>query len=296
MVFETRYIIKSRNGREAKFSLERYHCMKHVFFISICLLLSPITAFSEPITIGCATKCDVFFRYALRKVGNRKGVTISVVDVSAQGSPIKWEDYDAIIFPGGADIDPKYYLSSVESELQEYTQSLDRLVNYSSEGRRRDPIEYNLLKNYFSRPELSALPVLGVCRGMQMLAVSQGIPLYVDIKAELGIRNRRYLYDRIVLEEGETLMNELFQSSFKGFERHHQGIRVPYFKSHAERWPYLKITSYSNGGKIAESLEFLNRPVLGVQFHPENDFGFERNRIFGWLIDKALRRRELLNH
>lgn len=40
-------------------------------------------------------------------------------------------------------------------------------------------------------------------------------------------------------------------------------------------------------GLIAESLEFSSRPVLGVQFHPENDFGFERNRILGWLLKKA---------
>lgn len=93
------------------------------------------------------------------------------------------------------------------------------------------------------------------------------------------------------MEPGESLMNELFSSTFKGFERHHQGIRVSYFKENQDRWPHLKITSYSNNGTIAESLEFSERPVLGVQFHPENDFGFERNRIFGWLISKAKERK-----
>jgi len=96
-----------------------------------------------------------------------------------------------------------------------------------------------------------------------------------------------------MLEPGKSLMNELFSQSFKGFERHHQGIRVSYFNENAARWPQLQVTSYSNRGLIAESLEFKNRPVLGVQFHPENDFGFERNRIFGWLIDKAMERKRL---
>lgn len=264
---------------------------KIVFGICLFALLSVSSiALGQEVTIGCATKCDVFFRYALKRVGKLNGLKVNVVDVSKDAPQINWEKYDGIIMPGGADIDPEYYLSSVEPELAEYTRSLDHLVKYSAEGLRRDPIEYGLLKEYFSDPKLKDLPVLGVCRGMQMLAVSQGVPLYVDIKTELGIRNRRYLFDRIHMEEGDSLMNELFSGTFRAFKRHHQGIRVSYFKEHAERWPHLSITSYSNQGLIAESLEFTNRPVLGVQFHPENDFSFERNRIIGWLLQKAQKR------
>lgn len=263
--------------------------MKLIIFFFLVVFAASASA--ESITIGCATKCDAFFKYALRKVGNKLGVTVSLVDVSAAGPNVNWKNYDGIIFPGGADIDPKYYLSSIEPELQEYTRSLDHLVKYSEEGRRRDPIEYKLLQDYFSSDLTMNLPVLGVCRGMQMLAVSQGVPLYVDIKTELGIRNRRYLYDRIYPESAESIMNELFSLSFRAFKRHHQGIRVSYFQENASRWPHLKITSYSNRGLIAESLEFSNRPVLGVQFHPENDFGFERNRIFTWLLKGALERK-----
>lgn len=262
-----------------------------IFFFLISFSVFGYTG--EKLTIGCATKCDVFFHYALKKVARMKNVQIEIVDISRQGPDISLKKFDGIIFPGGADIDPKYYLSEVEPELQEYTKSRDHLVKYTKEGERRDPIEYNLLKAYFSNDSLKTLPILGVCRGMQMLAVSQGIPLYVDIKTELGIRNRRYLYDRIHLEAGNTLMNDLFQNSFLGFERHHQGIRVSYFQKHSDRWPNLSITAYSNNGLIAESLEFSDRPVLGVQFHPENDFGFERNRIFGWLIEKAILRKQL---
>ena len=123
-----------------------------------------------------------------------------------------------------------------------------------------------------------------------MLAVSQGIPLYVDIKKEIGIRNRRYLFDRIHVDQEPSLMNTLFSKSFLAFKRHHQGIRIEYFNSHRDRWPNLRLTSFSNSKRIAESIEFDDRPILGVQFHPENDFGFERNRIFGWLIEKAIER------
>ncbi|MGE3608588.1 MAG: gamma-glutamyl-gamma-aminobutyrate hydrolase family protein [Bacteriovoracaceae bacterium] len=270
--------------------------MKKVILFCVIALFSFSFALAETLTVGCATKCDTFFRLALRRVGRLNDVNIRVVDVSQNGAEIAWDNYDAIILPGGADIDPKYYLSAVEPELQEYTRSLDHLVNYSAEGRRRDPIEFNLLKKYFSNPQLKDLPVLGVCRGMQMLAVSQGIPLYVDIKTELGIRNRRYLWDRINMneEEGDSLMSSIFPHSFRAFKRHHQGVRVDYFKEHSDRWSHLSLTAFSNSGKIAEALEFKDRPVLGVQFHPENDFGFERKRIFNWLISKALERKKLI--
>lgn len=261
------------------------------FLNLIFFFLLTTSAFAESLTIGCATKCDGFFHYALKRVGNLHGVKVKVLDVSKEGPIVDWKKYDGVIYPGGADIDPEYYLGSIEPVLQEYTRSLSHLVNFSEEGKRRDPIEYKLLQDYFSSQFTTDMPILGVCRGMQMLAVSQGIPLYLDIKTELGIRNRRYLYDRIYNESGDSLMNELFSSSFKAFKRHHQGIRVPYFKENSSRWPHIKITSYSNRGQIAESLEFSNRPILGVQFHPENDFGFERYRIFTWLIKKALNRK-----
>lgn len=259
-----------------------FNCLK---FLPLFLgFVFSTNLFARPLVIGCATKCDFFFHYALRKVSNRLNLPIQIVDVSSPDAAKDLDAYDGIIFPGGADINPEYYLSSVTPELQAHTKSLDHLVKYSKEGSRRDPIEYKMLQEYFANPKLKNLPVLGVCRGMQMLAVSQGIPLFVDIKTELGIRNRKFVYDRVYMEPGESVMNSLFAYTFKAFKRHHQGIRVPYFAANKSKWPHLKITSYSHNGKIAESLEFSNRPVLGVQFHPENDFGFERNKILGWLL------------
>ena len=115
--------------------------------VFLCLFLLAGSVLAETLTIGCATKCDVFFRYALKKVSKLNNVTVKLVDVSADGPVIDWKKYDGIIFPGGADIDPSYYLPAIEPELQEYTRSLDHLVNYSEEGKRRDPIEYNISQN-----------------------------------------------------------------------------------------------------------------------------------------------------
>lgn len=247
---------------------------------------------SDVVVVGCATKCDSFFKRALTIASKRLNVRYELTDLSNTQIPLS--EVDALIFPGGADIDPEYYLDKVDKELHDYTRALMHLVKFSEEGKRRDPIEYNLLQEYFSNEDLKHLPVLGVCRGMQMLAVSQGIPLYVDINHELGIRNRRYLFDKIFMVQDSSLMNDLFGNiPFWAFKRHHQGVRVDYFKKNKVKWPDIELTSFSNNGMIAESLEFKNRPVLGVQFHPENDFGFERTRIFSWLLSKAKERSRL---
>lgn len=254
------------------------------FFLILFISLS---AYAEEIRIGCTTRCDPFYRMAIKRAAKQHSVEVKIYDLSTTKDKTI-NDMDGVVVPGGADINPEFYFPAIEVELIEYTKSLNHYVDYSEEGRRRDPFEFKLLQNYFHDDSLSDLPVLGICRGMQMLAVSQGIPLYVDIKKELGIRNRRYLFDRVYVSEQNSLMGEIFGHSLLAFKRHHQGIRVEYFRKHKDRWPHLDITSFSNRGLIAESLEFENRPVLGVQFHPENDFGYERKRIFGWLIENAI--------
>ena len=126
-----------------------------------------------------------------------------------------------------------------------------------------------------------------------MLTVSQGIPLYVDINKELGIKNRYYKIDKIFSTNPESVIQEAIGDDiYWGVELHHQGLRIPYYEKYRDRWPHLEVTGVSNRGKIAENLEFYNRPVIGVQYHPEYTFGKVRRGIFGWLLNRACHKKQ----
>lgn len=251
----------------------------------------------EVITVGCTTDCGRFNSWALKRFARKNGYQVNIVNLYSKNQSPDLSQVDAILIPGGADINPKYYTQNLDEDLKTHIESLDYLVNYSDEGAERDPFEYELIKNYFNSSSDSVLytPILGICRGMQMLTVSQDIPLYVDIKQELGINNRKYKLDKIQIINQESLLKEIQQRTyFRGVELHHQGLRLDYYNANKSKWPHLEVTAVSNGNKIAESLEFYNRPVLGVQFHPEYTFGKTRRRIFSWLLNRACVKKNIL--
>ncbi len=274
---------------------------KCLLLISLLFSISlPFYVFScelpkeEKIRIGCSYDCHFIYRFRLNLLALKKGYSLEFVDLRNERNFNKsLNEIDGILLPGGADIHPLYYLDSVSSELREYTKNHLHLVKFSREGRERDPFEYLLVKKYSEDESLKNVPMLGICRGMQMMAVAQGIPLYLDIKTELGIRNRYNRFDQIEVfsmpdSTSHSLMQTLYpKDSFKGFKLHHQGIRVPYYNQHSSDFPFTRVSAYSNDGKIAESLEYLHRPALGVQFHPERSFSEASDPILGWFLKKS---------
>ena len=242
----------------------------------------------QTLTIGCTNYCGRFNRWGLKWYARKLGYKLKIVNLRSKNQTLDYTDVDGVLIPGGSDIDPKWYMSSVTPEFREYLERIKHLSNYSNIGKKRDEFEFDLISNYFSNPQQRYQPILGICRGMQVLTVSQGIPLYVDIKHELGIKNRKYTLDKINITNEESLIKELVgKTNFRGVELHHQGLNIEYFEKHRKNWPHLEVTAFSNGDKIAEALEFYDRPVLGVQFHPEYTFGSTRRGIFKWLLKRA---------
>ena len=263
--------------------------------------LPPAVACSLPadttLLISCTDNCGYFTRRALARAAEDLGYAIDIIpDLSTQ-SPATLARLDALIIPGGADIDPRYYNTPrLPQDMQARIRELDEHVQYTREGARRDAYEFGLLQRYFADQSLAHLPILGICRGMQMLSVSQGIPLHVDINTELGTRIPKYHLDRVTTgPETGVLQHLLPGQHFFASQFHHQAMRYDYFLAQRERYPHLRVTALSHQSRIAEVLEFTERPIIGTQFHPEYTVGAINKRLFEWLLGSACRKRQADN-
>ncbi len=180
---------------------------------------------------------------------------------------------DAVVVPGGADIHPKLY----SSEAQFYVST--------PEGPGRDEFELKTFQTYLSDARFSSLPLLGICRGMQMMAVAQGVPLVQDLKEELGIKNRYYRFDQVDVPKASSVMSELFpEGKALGFKIHHQNPKRSVLDTLKDK---VKVTATSMDQQIVEAIELIERPAIGVQFHPEQSFPTVKHSIFRWLLDGA---------
>lgn len=241
----------------------------------------------EVLTVACTDKCKGWVSRSVEKAARKLKYKVRFKELNAEKT-VAAHDIDALIMPGGVDIHPKYYMNEVDHTLRDYIQENLHLAKLTKDGERRDPFEFKLAKEYFEDESWKETPFLGICRGMQMMTVAHKVPLYLDIKTEIGIRNRRWVLDRVHAKAGSMISQVRKKRRFLGVKNHHQGLRVPYYHLNQARFPNLKVTAHSNQGLIAEAIEFKNRPhALGVQYHPEYTFGKTRRSHFKWLLTKA---------
>lgn len=149
------------------------------------------------------------------------------------------EKLQGLLLPGGGDVDPSFY-----GENNQASQSIDR---------ERDEWEIELTRRFFKEEK----PILGICRGAQVLNVALGGTLHQDIERHKGDSHR------IKIKEGSLLYDVLGrQKEIEVDSSHHQGIKT--------LAPHLRETAWSEDGCI-EGIEGEGF-VLGVQFHPERLF------------------------
>lgn len=154
---------------------------------------------------------------------------------------------NGFLFSGGGDMDPKYWGELPDRRLGEINPI-------------RDNFEYNLLQKILG----SSLPVLGICRGCQVLNVAMGGTLYQDINTKLSHNQRAprdYPFHAIVIEEKTKLFKIIRQSNIRVNSFHHQAVK--------KLGAGLKISAIAADG-IIEAIESENHPfVVGMQWHPE---------------------------
>ena len=252
--------------------------------------------------IGCTVACSKSLVDALNAAAQPMGmrVEISTIATSASGHyATELSRLDGILSPGGHDIAPRYYdwqtdsatRARLEAEHRRFGNGGERSPDFGRpEYAARDKHEFDLMSRYFRSKALSSTPLLGVCYGMQMMAASRGIPLYVDISQDLHLPPRLYQDAISLSDDAPEPIRKALGSGFAAAKNHHQAVDLEYLKAHADRYPTSKIVATSNNGKIAEMIEMTDRPALGIQFHAERSDPKVSNAVFGWFLEKACER------
>lgn len=158
-----------------------------------------------------------------------------------------------LLLTGGPDIDPLLFDEEPIRDLGQITP-------------RRDFLELEITKLFYEKQK----PILGICRGLQVLNVAQGGTLYQDIYAQYDgklLKHRQnapsnYGTHFINIDKQSELYKIVEQEKIRVNSYHHQAIK--------DVGQEFYVSSRSSDG-IIESIESNAHPfAIGVQWHPEH--------------------------
>jgi len=182
---------------------------------------------------------------------------------------------DGILLSGGGDIDPRHFGQSPHPDLGMVDEE-------------RDLFELALYRAAKTR----GLPILGICRGVQVINVTEGGTLHQHLPAlpktlQHSQRNKDGTpFHAVKLEPHTTLAKHYGETSIRTNSYHHQAIDT--------LGKELKATAWSDDGTIEAVEGTGNAFVLGVQWHPEMSFARYPEHLapFRALMDQVLKTAE----
>lgn len=187
-----------------------------------------------------------------------------------------YELSDGILFPGGEDVAPRHYGESPEPDLGEVSELRDEVELLLAEWALRDH-----------------KPMLGICRGLQLLNVALGGTLHQDLKTGYphcniteGPNRWITLAHEIEIEKNTLLHALIGADKVRVNTLHHQAPKVVA--------PKLRVNARSVPDGVIEGVEWADeeQDLLALQCHPEGltpDVDVRWSRCFEWLIERARR-------
>lgn len=158
---------------------------------------------------------------------------------------------DKLLLGGGHDVTPKLYGQELHAYLEETNE-------------KRDAFELELIQEAVK----AGKPILGICRGMQLLNVAFGGTLYQDVSL-FPAKTLKHIQDsemnkptHAVRIKPESLLSDFLPSEYLVNTYHHQVIAQP-----AEGF---QVIAQAPDGVI-EGIQALHlkAPILAIQWHPE---------------------------
>ena len=176
---------------------------------------------------------------------------------------------DGLLFTGGDDISPDYF-----GEEPKGTRKITP---------ERDAFEILLARKYL----LTGKPILGICRGLQLLNIAAGGSIYQDIDTEIEdvVKHMQeapgwYASHSVVISKGTLLEQVYLDNEIRVNSFHHQAIR--------DLAPAFHVSARALDG-VVEAVESPgHRFLIGVQWHPEKMiFNSISLRLFEIFVEAA---------
>ena len=223
--------------------------------------MMPLVAVSIPRGVWFQSGVDVhYLPEAYTKALSASGMIPVFVPATLSEDALRavFERADGIVLAGGGDVHPRYMGMDTSDPESTHAIGIDEA---------RDHSEITLVRWAHQEDK----PLLGICRGVQVMNVALGGSLILDIPSQVGEAVRHQVdttpqWRRAILHDVEVagqsrLADALGAETLAVNSIHHQAI-----KTVAEG---LQATAYASDGVI-EGVEDANRRFfLGVQWHPE---------------------------
>lgn len=183
---------------------------------------------------------------------------------------------DGLILTGGGDIDPTLFDEEPHPGLGQIVPD-------------RDEMEIALIEQFMEQNK----PILGICRGCQILNIALGGDMYQDLTAQKQTilqhaqKAPRYHASHTITIVEDTLLHSIYQKGLSKVNSfHHQSVRnvVEPFR----------VSAVSRDGVIEAFESKEHRFVMGVQWHPEDMVKNDPDayRLFGAFVDACSKRKD----
>lgn len=231
---------------------------------------SPLIGLSGSLPNGATRVLGTYIQSVLKAGG-----TPVIIPGTTDGAVLRnaVANLDGLVLIGGADIDPLWYGEEPRQQLGE----VDPI---------RDQYELKLIK--FATD--MNVPLLGICRGEQLINVAFGGTLYQDIpsqrpkyiKHNQGDLDYAYASHSVYVRPDSELGSILGKDTLYVNSLHHQAVK--------DLAPGFKVTAYAADSVIEAYEAWPDRPIMAVQWHPEGLTAAGDTtmlKIFRHLIEKA---------
>jgi putative glutamine amidotransferase len=176
---------------------------------------------------------------------------------------------DGLVLTGGGDLHPEHYGAEAHTLLEDANAGAD---------------VWELALALRARER--GVPVLGICRGMQALAVANGGTMVQDLQPEHGHPLIEHTPEAlmgsrhdVLVEDDSRLADVMGTQRFVVNSIHHQAVIDP-----------GSLRATARVGQVIEALESTDAwEAIGVQWHPEKMHEPEQQALFGFVVDAARR-------